>query len=106
MFDGTSHWTPDDIPDQSGKTALITGANSGIGLETARVLARHGARVILAGRNQAKLEEAAATIRAEDPSAELETLVLDLGDLGSITAAARHIAKTETIDLLINNAGV
>jgi NAD(P)-dependent dehydrogenase (short-subunit alcohol dehydrogenase family) len=106
MFKSASDWSPDEIPDQRGRTALITGANSGIGLETARVLARHGTRVILAGRNDAKLKEAAATIRAELPSAELETLVLDLSDLGSITAAARRIAETETIDLLINNAGV
>jgi NAD(P)-dependent dehydrogenase (short-subunit alcohol dehydrogenase family) len=58
-----SHWTTDDIPDQTGRTALITGG-SGIGLETARVLARHGARVILAGRDKAKLDEAVAAVRA------------------------------------------
>src|SRR5262249_29991152 len=57
-------------------------------------------------RNQAKLDQAAATIRAENPSAELETLVLDLGDLHSIKTAARHVAENETIEVLINNAGV
>jgi NAD(P)-dependent dehydrogenase (short-subunit alcohol dehydrogenase family) len=102
----TGHWTPDDIADQTGRTALITGANSGIGLETARVLAAHGARVILAGRDQARLEEAARVIRATAPRAELRTLVLDLADLASIAAAARQITGTETVDLLINNAGV
>ena len=97
-----THWTPDDIADQSGRTALITGANSGIGLETARVLARHGARIILAGRDQAKLDEAAATL----PSIDLATLVVDLGDLASIRSAAARIAASESVDLLINNAGV
>jgi NAD(P)-dependent dehydrogenase (short-subunit alcohol dehydrogenase family) len=101
-----THWTPDDIADQAGRTALITGANSGIGLEAARVLASHGARVILASRSQAKLDEAAATIRAAAPKAELETLVLNLADLASVRAAASRIAETETVDLLVNNAGV
>jgi NAD(P)-dependent dehydrogenase (short-subunit alcohol dehydrogenase family) len=101
-----THWTPDDIPDQAGRTALVTGANSGIGLVTARELARHGARVILAGRRQAALDEAAATVRAAAPKAEVETLVLDLSDLTSVRAAAQRVAATETVDLLINNAGV
>jgi NAD(P)-dependent dehydrogenase (short-subunit alcohol dehydrogenase family) len=100
------HWTPDAIADQTGRTALITGANSGIGLETARVLARHGARVILAGRSQPKLDAAVRTLRAEVPRADLGTLVVDLGDLASIGAAAAHVAATGTVDLLINNAGV
>lgn len=100
------HWTPDDIADQTGRTVLITGANSGIGLQTARVLAGHGARVILAGRDQARLDEAARAIRAAAPRAELPTLVLDLADLASVAAAAKEIAGSETVDLLINNAGV
>lgn len=102
----TGHWTPDDIADQAGRTALITGANSGIGLETARVLAARGARVILAGRDQARLDEAAREIRAISPRAGLRTLVLDLADLASVRAAAKEIAGSETVDLLINNAGV
>ncbi|MED7925789.1 SDR family NAD(P)-dependent oxidoreductase [Nonomuraea sp. LP-02] len=101
-----NHWTPNNIPEQTGRTALITGGNSGIGLETARVLATHGARVILAGRSQAKLDQAAEAVRAAAPKARADTLVLDLSDLASVRDAATRIAETETIDLLINNAGV
>ncbi|HEX6526358.1 MAG TPA: oxidoreductase [Streptosporangiaceae bacterium] len=101
-----SHWTPDDIPDQMGRTALITGGNSGIGLETARVLARHGARVILAGRDKTRLDEAVGALRAAAPAAVTETLVLDLADLSSVRDAAVRVAETETVDLLFNNAGV
>jgi NAD(P)-dependent dehydrogenase (short-subunit alcohol dehydrogenase family) len=101
-----NHWTPDNIPEQSGRTALITGGNSGIGLETARVLATHGARVILAGRNQARLDQAAEAVRAAAPKAQADTLLLDLSDLASVRDAATRIAETETIDILINNAGV
>ena len=100
------HWTPDDITDQTGRTALITGANSGIGLETARVLAAHGARLIMAGRTAAKLEEAVALVRRTTPGAQVKTLVVDLSDLESIRSAAAGIAAGETVDLLINNAGV
>ncbi|MFE7436819.1 oxidoreductase [Streptomyces tendae] len=101
-----NHWTPDDIPDQTGRTALITGASSGIGLETARALARQGARVILAGRSQTRLDQAAQTVRATAPGARTHTLVLDLADLSSVRDAATRIAETETVDLLFNNAGV
>lgn len=101
-----SHWTPDAIPEQTGRTALITGGNSGIGLETARVLAHHGARVILAGRDRTKLDQAAEAVRASAPGAEVDTLTLDLSDLSSVCEAAARIAETETIDLLFNNAGV
>ena len=100
------HWTPDHINDQTGRTALITGANSGIGLRTAQVLAAHGARIIMAGRSSAKLMEAAAEIRKVTPEAQLRTLVLDLSDLGSIRSAAETVAAQETVDLLINNAGI
>lgn len=101
-----AHWTPADIPDHTGRTALVTGANSGIGLETARVLATCGARVILAGRNQAKLDEAIDVVRAAAPQAKTDTLLLNLSDLASVRGAAERIAATETIDLLFNNAGV
>ncbi|MET9594516.1 oxidoreductase [Streptomyces sp. NPDC006516] len=101
-----NHWTPDDIPDLSGRTALITGGNSGIGLETARALARHGARVILAGRSQTKLDQAAQAVRTATAEARTDTLLLDLSDLSSVRDAATRIAETETVDLLFNNAGV
>lgn len=100
------HWTPDDIPDQTGRTALITGGSGGIGLATARVLAARGARVVLAGRDRARLDEAVDAVRAAAPQAETGTLVLDLSDLASVRSAARRIAETESIDLLFNNAGV
>ena len=100
------HWTPDCIGDLAGRTALITGGNSGIGLESARVLARHGARVILSGRDQRKLDEAVAGLRAGQPDALLDTTVIDLGSLESIAAATSRLARSEAIDLLLNNAGV
>jgi NAD(P)-dependent dehydrogenase (short-subunit alcohol dehydrogenase family) len=102
----TTHWSPATIPDQAGRTALITGANSGIGLRTARVLAEHGARVLLAGRDRTRLEAAAEQIRATAPAAALDTIVLDLGDLASIRTAAAEAAARGPLDLLINNAGV
>lgn len=101
-----SHWTPESIPDQAGRTALVTGGNSGIGLETARVLAARGARIILAGRSQANLDGAKRQVLAAAPEAEIGTLMVDLSDLASIRDAASRLAETETIDLLFNNAGV
>ncbi|MFJ6982136.1 MULTISPECIES: oxidoreductase [unclassified Streptomyces] len=101
-----AHWTPDAIPDQHGRTALVTGGNSGIGLETARVLARHGAHVILAGRNHDSLDRAAATLRAEHPGARIGTEVVELGDLASVRRAGERLAADSTIDVLVNNAGV
>jgi NAD(P)-dependent dehydrogenase (short-subunit alcohol dehydrogenase family) len=96
-------WTADDMPDQSGRTAVVTGANSGLGLVTARELARKGARVIMACRNTAKGEDAAAEIRSEVPTAAVEVAALDLGSLESVRAFAAGI---DAPDLLINNAGV
>lgn len=101
-----AHWTPDRIGDLRDRVALLTGGNSGIGLETARVLTRHGARVLLAGRSRAKLDEAVATLRADQPTARLDTVVLDLGSLASVAETSARLAATETIDLLFNNAGV
>ncbi|GLY97418.1 oxidoreductase [Actinoplanes sp. NBRC 103695] len=98
-----THWTPDDIGDLTGRTALVTGANSGIGLHTARHLAAHGARVLLAGRDGSRLETAATAIRTKTPGADLVILEFDLSDLASIEAAAGTVTD---LDLLINNAGV
>ncbi len=100
-------WTAADIPDQSSHTALVTGANGGLGQETARELARKGAHVIIAARNQEKAAAAEADIRAELPEASLEVVELDLGSLESVRAtAAAVLERHERIDLLINNAGL
>jgi NAD(P)-dependent dehydrogenase (short-subunit alcohol dehydrogenase family) len=91
----------------SGCTVFITGANSGLGQETARAMASKGAHVIMAGRDQDKLDEAVAAIRADVPSAELDTITVDLGSLESIRASAsRARQRFAKIDILINNAGV
>ena len=93
--------------DLSGQTAFITGANSGLGQETARAMAAKGAHVVLAGRDQAKLDEAVAAIRATVPKAQLDTITVDLASLESIRAAtSRARQRFARIDLLINNAGV
>jgi NAD(P)-dependent dehydrogenase (short-subunit alcohol dehydrogenase family) len=102
-----STWTARDIPDQSGRIAVVTGANSGLGLVTARELARSGATVIIASRNTGKGERAASEIRAEVPSADVPVQALDLADLASVRAfAERFAAQRDRLDLLINNAGV
>ncbi|MDP2130296.1 MAG: SDR family NAD(P)-dependent oxidoreductase [Erythrobacter sp.] len=93
--------------DMAGQTVFITGANSGLGQETARAMAACGAHIIMAGRDQAKLDEAAAAIRAQHPDASLDTIICDLGNLASIRACGDEARKRFTaIDLLINNAGV
>jgi NAD(P)-dependent dehydrogenase (short-subunit alcohol dehydrogenase family) len=93
--------------DLSGTSVFITGANSGLGQETARAMASKGAHVIMAGRDQAKLDEAVAAIRADVPSAELDTITVDLGSLESIRAStSRARQRFAKIDILINNAGV
>ena len=104
---GTGHWTAADVGDQSGRIAVVTGATSGLGLETARVLAQHGATVVLAGRDQARTSAAADVIRESRPSAAVETAELDLASLQSVrTAATELAARFPKLDLLINNAGV
>ena len=93
--------------DLSGKTVLVTGGNSGLGQETARAMAAKGANVVIAGRDQAKLDEAKAAIEADVPSARVETIVGDLGSLESIRACgAEANERFDKIDILINNAGV
>jgi NAD(P)-dependent dehydrogenase (short-subunit alcohol dehydrogenase family) len=100
-------WTAADIPDQAGKTAVVTGANSGIGVVTARELARAGARIVLACRDTGKGEVAAEDIRARVEKADLEVLRLDLADLTSVRAFAEEFAgRHDGLDLLVNNAGV
>ncbi len=100
-------WTQNDIPDQTGRTAVVTGANGGLGLESAEALAGAGAHVVMAVRNQHKAKDAVGRILAAHPHASLELIPLDLGDLASTAAAAKQIlAKHDSIDLLINNAGV
>jgi NAD(P)-dependent dehydrogenase (short-subunit alcohol dehydrogenase family) len=100
-------WGLADIPDQAGRTAVVTGANGGLGLETARALAAAGASVVMAARNQERAVEAEEGIRATVPDADLEIVELDLGSLESVAAASERIlAAHERVDLLVNNAGV
>jgi len=100
-------WNAADIPDQHGRTAVVTGANGGLGLETARQLAAKGAHVVMAVRNQEKAAAAVKEIRATAPDASLELVALDLGSQASVRAAAGQImAAHPGIDLLVNNAGV
>ena len=100
-------WTAADIPDLTGRVAVVTGANGGLGLETARALAGAGAHVVMAARNQEKAERALADIRGGLPDASLEVVPLDLGSQASVREAAEQIlAKHEQIDILVNNAGV
>ena len=102
--DPPTNWTAADIPDQRGRVAVVTGANSGLGLATVRELARAGASVVLACRSVEKGERAAALIASAVPDAEVRPAVLDLADLESVrTFAAGAPAR---LDLLINNAGV
>ena len=100
-------WTASDIPDQTGRVAVVTGANTGLGYETAAALADHGAHVVLAVRNLDKGKDAAARITAQSPGAEVGLQELDLTSLDSVRAAAEQLrANHDRIDLLINNAGV
>ncbi|MEK6276672.1 MAG: oxidoreductase [Actinomycetota bacterium] len=100
-------WTAADIPDQSGRIAVVTGANSGLGLATARELARAGAEVIVACRNTESGASAVEEIRAAAPQAKAEVAELDLADLASVRDfAARFGSRGEGLDLLVNNAGV
>ncbi len=95
-------WTEQDIPDQHGRVAIVTGANTGLGFETARMLAERGAAVVLAVRDVAKGEQAAARI-----TGDVTVQALDLTSLDSIRSAAADLrAAHPRIDLLINNAGV
>ena len=97
-------WSPADIPDQTGKRALVTGVTSGIGEHTVIELARHGAEVILGARNPAKLEATIAKVAEAVPGASLHPLTIDVSDLASVRRAASQVDGP--LDLLVNNAGV
>jgi len=100
-------WTADSIPDQSGRVVVVTGANSGIGLITARELARAGACLIMGVRDTARGERAAQRARSAAPGIEIEVMELDLADLASVRSFAGAFAERhEGPDLLVNNAGV
>ena len=103
----SAKWTTADVPDQSGRVAIVTGANSGLGYDTAAVLAEKGAQVVLAVRNLDKGNEAADRIKKASPNAVVSTQELDLTSLDSVRKAADELrAAHPRIDLLINNAGV
>ncbi|MBM7806768.1 NAD(P)-dependent dehydrogenase (short-subunit alcohol dehydrogenase family) [Geodermatophilus bullaregiensis] len=100
-------WTERDIPDLSGRTAVVTGANGGLGLQTALALAGAGAHVVMAARDPEKTAAAEARIRLTHASASLQVVPLDLADLSSVAAAAREVLdRHERVDLLVDNAGV
>ncbi|MFF1339645.1 oxidoreductase [Streptomyces sp. NPDC058290] len=98
-------WTPDCVPDQSGRLVVVTGANSGIGYVTARELARRGAHVVLACRNHERGRAAVERLRNEVPGAHAELRMLDLADLESVRGFAGGWSH-DRLDLLVNNAGV
>jgi NAD(P)-dependent dehydrogenase (short-subunit alcohol dehydrogenase family) len=102
-----SKWTTADIPDQAGRVAVITGANTGLGYETALALAAHGAHVVLAVRNLDKGKDAISRIVSQSPQADVALQELDLTSLESVRSAARQLrADHDRIDLMVNNAGV
>ena len=98
-------WTADDIPDLTGRRAVVTGGSSGLGLETAVALAAHGAQVVLTARDTAKGDDAVRRVLARVPDASVERGSLDLADLVSVRAFAERVGD-RPLDLLVNNAGV
>lgn len=100
-------WSLEDMPELGGRVAVVTGANDGLGLETARAFAGAGAHVVMATRNQEKAESARRAILETHPQASLEVVELDLGSQASVKAAASSIVERHpTVDILINNAGL
>ena len=100
-------WNLPDIPDLTGKVAVVTGANSGLGLESAKALAGAATHVVVAARNRSRAETATQTIHDAHPDSSLEIVELDLASLASVHAAAEAITGNHpVIDILINNAGL
>ncbi|MEV5573255.1 oxidoreductase [Spirillospora sp. NPDC052269] len=99
-------WTIDDVPDQTGRTFVITGANSGLGFETARAVARRGAHVVMTARNHVKGASAVERLRSLVPRASVEYRLLDLADLDSVQEFAEALTSGPPGDVLVNNAGV
>jgi len=102
-----TNWTIDNIPDQSGRVVIVTGANAGLGFQTARVFAQKGAHVILACRSSKKGQVAVDSILSEYPNAKVELRLLDLSDLDSVkTFSTEFVQKNDKLHMLILNAGV
>ncbi len=99
-------FTAADVPDQTGKTILITGANTGLGFEAAKVLAKNNARVLIGCRSKDKAEHARQEILAQHPRADVAIIELDLASLASVKKAAAKVAREDRLDVLINNAGI
>jgi NAD(P)-dependent dehydrogenase (short-subunit alcohol dehydrogenase family) len=99
-------WSLDEMPDQAGRSVLITGATGGLGHHVGLELARRGARVVLCARNKDKLDATAREIRESVPDADVRQLLVDLSDLGNVRVAAVRAAELGPIDVLVNNAGV
>lgn len=99
-------FTAKDVPDQSGRCFMVTGANTGLGFEASKVLAARGARVLLACRDEAKAQNAIERIRAEVPGADLAFVPLDQANLDSVREAAESAKREPRLDVLLNNAGV
>lgn len=100
-------WSAADMPAQTGRTAVVTGANSGLGLHTSIGLARKGARVLLACRDAGRAAVALDRVRAQAPEASVEVVLMDLASLASIEVAANEIAeRIGVLDLLVDNAGI
>ncbi|MFD3424705.1 oxidoreductase [Nocardia fluminea] len=101
------NWSEADIPGLAGRIAVVTGANTGLGFETARAMAARGATVVLACRDPGKAADAAQRITTRVPGARVDTVALDLASLASVRAAAQRVrSRYDRVDLLINNAGV
>jgi len=107
MTEGPELWNAEDIPDQTGKVFVVTGANSGLGFETTKALAAKGGEIVMACRSPEKASEAEGAIRAELPDARLVTMRLDLASLASVRAFAdAFTSRYAKLDVLINNAGI